>query len=734
MKQVLLNNKYGDISVEELPVPLLKDTWVLVRNYYSVISTGTEKTKMEFSKGSLLSKARSRPDLVRQVLAKIKMEGLGKTIATIKTRLSSPAPLGYSSAGEVLAVGGLVEGVLPGDRVACGGASYANHAEVVAVPRNLVAKIPDEVSFEDAAFTTLGSIALQGVRLLSPQLGEIFLVLGLGLLGQISVQLLRSCGCKVIGYDLRQDTVERAIAFGANGIGPSADVVQTCLDLTGGHGLDGVLICAGTRSNGPIEIAGKVTREKGRVVVMGAVSMNVPREPYYKKEISLCISRSYGPGRYDPVYEERGVDYPFGYVRFTEQRNMETFLDLVAEGKINIQSLITHRFPLEDAAKAYQLIEGNKTGSYLGIVLQYTAESSENSAAAKRIEVNPHPVSSGKVGVSFLGAGNYATASLLPVIKEMDVIDLRGIATFSGRTAKGVAQQFGFVFCTSEIDDVLGSDTDAVMITTRHDSHADFVIRALQAGKHVYVEKPLALSVDELRKIHHAFKTTIGASLMTGYNRRFAPMTRLVRDFFSEVRSPLIVNIRINAGFIPADHWIQDPMEGGGRMIGEGCHFVDLACALTGSLPKSIYAICTARSSKSPITQDNLCVSLAMVNGSIANIVYTAEGSKAISKEYVEVFGGGRSAIISDWKELRLFRGDSKVKKYKVARQDKGQRDMLAAWVDGLREGKSCVDYETQLRVALATILAVESLMVGLPVSVDMNVLEAASPTPQSVV
>jgi len=723
MKQVLQNNKTGSVIVEEVPIPSLGDSWVLVRNRCSVISAGTEKTKIDFGKKGMLAKARSRPDLVKQVLAKIKTEGLGKTLATVQTRLSSPAPLGYSTAGEVVAVGGLVEGILPGDSVACGGAGYANHAELVAVPKNLVVRMPECVSFEDAAFTTLGSIALQGVRLVAPQLGETFLVIGLGLLGQIAVQLLRSCGCNVIGMDLDRSLVERVEQYGAKGIPVSGDTARNCMDMTGAHGVDGVLICAGTSSNAPIELAGEVTREKGRVVVVGAVGMDVPREPYFKKEISLCISRSYGPGRYDPNYEEKGNDYPLGYVRFTEQRNMESFLTLLAEGKININGLITHRFPLADAVSAYQLIEGKKSEPYLGIVLQYADMDHESSLAEKRIPVHSEPLDADKLAISLLGAGNYATASLLPVLKDMGDVVFQGLATMSGRTAKGVAQQFGFNFCANGVEEILSDDTHAVMIASRHNTHAQFVVQALQAEKHVYVEKPLALSADELKNIYQVFSTTSGISIMTGYNRRFAPMTRQVLDFFVGVQGPLVVNIRINAGSIPSDHWIHDPVEGGGRMIGEGCHFVDLACAMTGSLPKSVYAIGTAKADKTPVNNDNLCISLVLDNGSIANIVYCADGSKAMPKEYVEIFGGGRSAVIDDWKELTLFEGDTKVTNHKSSSQDKGQENMLSAWVDGLRNGKPCLAYDAQMRVALATIMAVESLSIGLPIAVDVNVL-----------
>ncbi len=718
MKQVTQTLRTGIVEVNDVPVPALTDKFVLVRNSTSVISAGTEKTKIDMGKKSLLQKAKARPDLVKQVIGKIKTEGLKKTLQTVNSRLDSPSPLGYSCAGVVVAAGGLVEGIQPGDRVACGGADYANHAEFVAVPKNLVVKIPANVSDEEAAFTTVGSIALQGVRLAEPLLGETFLVVGLGLLGQIAVQLLKANGCNVIGTDLDPSLVSRAEGFGAVGVPPGGDVASICNALTGGHGVDGVLVCAGTSSSAIIEMCGAVTREKGRVVVVGAVRMDIPREDYFKKEISVVISRSYGPGRYDPFYEENGNDYPLAYVRFTEQRNMETFLSLVSQGKLDIKSLITHRFPVEEAANAYQLIEGAKTEPYLGILLQYNPKPFDANSSS-RISVNPAPVTGGKVKLSFYGAGNYATASLLPPMQASGKVAFSGLVTASGRSAQGVAKQFGFGFCAGDYTELLQGDTDAIVVTTRHDTHGVAVRDALKAGKHVYVEKPMAMSVAELAEIHQAYAGCGNAQVMVGFNRRFAPATRQVIEHFAGVKSPLVVNIRINAGFIPSNHWIQDPQVGGGRMIGEGCHFIDLASALVGSNVKTVYAVGSSKAENSALLNDNLCLALTFENGSVASITYTADGSKAMAKEYIEVFGGGRSAEIDDFKEITLYSGDSTAKRSKLGVQDKGQKHMIAAWLDGLQSGKPCVEYACLMTTSLATVMAVESLGLGMPLAVD---------------
>lgn len=717
MKQVTQTLRTGVVDVNEVPVPALTDKFVLVRNSTSVISAGTEKTKIDMGKKNLLQKAKARPDLVKQVIGKIRSEGLRKTLQTVNSRLDSPSPLGYSCAGSVVAAGGMVEGLQPGDRVACGGADYANHADYVAVPRNLVVKVPDNVSDEEAAFTTVGAIALQGVRLAEPQLGETFLVIGLGLLGQIAVQLLRANGCTVIGSDLDPALVTRAEGYGAIGAAPGTDVAALCQAMTAGHGVDGVLVCAGSSSNAIIELCGEVTREKGRVVVVGAVRMDIPREDYFRKEISVVISRSYGPGRYDPFYEENGNDYPLGYVRFTEQRNMQTFLSLVSQGKVDIKSLITHRFPVDEAAQAYQLIEGAKTEPYLGILLNYSPQPYEPGKAG-RIEIAPVAVAGDKIKLSFFGAGNYATASLLPPLQSSGKVAFAGLVTASGRSAQGVAKQFGFGFCAGDYDELLQSDTDAIVITTRHDTHGVAVREALKAGKHVYVEKPLAMSMEELGLIQQAYTECGKAQLMVGFNRRFAPATRQVIEHFAGVKSPLVVSIRVNAGAIPADHWIQDPQVGGGRMIGEGCHFIDLASALVGSNVKTVYAVGTAKAEKSAMLNDNLCLTLTFANGSVANITYTADGSKAMPKEFVEVFGGGRSARIDDFRDVHLFAGDTEARRVKLGVQDKGQKAMLAAWLDGLQSGVSCVDYDCLMATSKATVMAVESLAVGMRLEV----------------
>lgn len=722
MKQVTQTLKTGVVEVRDVPVPSLSDSFVLVSNSASVISAGTEKTKIDMGKKNLLQKAKARPDLVKQVIKKVKTEGLGKTLQTVSSRLNSPSPLGYSCAGIVVASGGLVEGIKPGDRVACGGADYANHAEFVAVPKNLVVKIPEGVSDEEAAFTTVGSIALQGIRLAEPKLGETFLVLGLGLLGQIAVQLLRANGCTVLATDLDPALVERAQEYGARGLMPGTDLVSACHELTSGYGVDGVLVCAGTSSNQPIELCGAVTRSKGRVIVVGAVRMDIPREDYFKKEISVVISRSYGPGRYDPFYEESGNDYPLAYVRFTEQRNMQTFLELIAQKKVDVKGLITHRFDIDDAAEAYQLIEGEKREPYLGIVMNYAA--SETGSTISRISTSTSAIDKEMLGVSFVGAGNYATASLIPPMMNSGQVEFRGLITASGRSAQGVANQFGFKFCASEFAELTADDTDVVVITSRHDSHATMVTAALRSHKHVYVEKPLALNVEELQAVHEAYKGHSGCQLMVGFNRRFAPLTLAMIAHFKTVQSPLVINVRVNSGSIPTDHWIQDPKVGGGRVIGEGCHFVDLASALAQSNPVSVSAIGTSKSNKSALLNDNVIITLNFANGSIATIAYVADGSKAMQKEYVEVFGGGRSGEIRDFKEASFYEGDSKVSHKKLSAQDKGQRAMLSAWLEGVRSGEPCISYECLQANSLATIMAVESLTIGAPINVDLAVLD----------
>jgi polar amino acid transport system substrate-binding protein len=726
MKQVLHSQRGGTISVQDVPIPALSDAFVLVRNHASVISAGTEKTKIDTGKMSLLEKARARPDLVKQVLEKVRREGFRSTYRTVQTRLDTETALGYSSAGEVVAVGVEVRGIQPGDRVACAGADYANHAEFAVVPQNLVARIPDGVNFEEAAFTTVASIALQGVRLADPKIGEVVLVIGLGLLGQMTVQLLRANGCTVIATDLDPALVERATQYGAIGVPPGTDVAAACRHLTAGHGADAAVVCAGTSSNSVIELCGAALRNKGRVVVVGAVRMDIPREPFFKKEISVVISRSYGPGRYDPVYEEAGHDYPYGYVRFTEQRNMATVLELMKARQLNVRDLITHRFPVDDAPKAYQLLEGTKTTPYLGIVLAYPL-SSESKVPSSPPRPAPRPAGP-KLTVAFLGAGNYATAHLLPGLASMSDVAFGAIATASGRTAASVGKQFGFATTAPDLDGVLASGADAVVIATRHNTHASACAAALEAGCHVFVEKPLAVTLEQLQQVHAAAHANPGVQLMVGFNRRFAPATDKVRHWLEHALGPRVINIRVNGGFIPPTHWIHDAKIGGGRIIGEGCHFVDLAAALAGSTITGVQARGAASDSASAAINDNVAMMLTFQNGSVATITYTSAGSRNLPKERVEVFAGGRCAVIEDFAKVILYADDRATETVAYSPQDKGQRAMLRAWVAGLRTGIPCVSQDTLFNSSLATLLMVDSMAIDMPLPVAPAQLRVSDP------
>ena len=533
MKQLLQNNNTGDIKIEDVPIPQLQDNFIIVQNLVSLISSGTEKSKIELSKKNLISKAKARPDLVKKVLKKIKTNGLLETFNLVKSKLDTPVPLGYSTAGKVISVGGLVKDIAPGDLVACAGAGYANHAEVITVPVNLVTKIPKNVELKDASFTTLGAIALQGCRLSKPLIGETFLVVGLGLIGQITSQILNANGCKVIGTDVDEKILNNLKEQNSEVYKSGESLEKILNEKTNGNGVDGVVICAGTTSNSLIELAGRVTREKGRVVVVGAVKMDIPREEYYKKEIEIIISRSYGPGRYDHYYEEKGNDYPLGYVRFTENRNMETFLSLISQGKIKVDNLITHEFNFNDAKKAYELLSPKNNEFHLGILLKY-----ENHDFSEKIKIQNDkkgkPISTDKISLSLIGAGSYTKGKLLPILKDNSSIVFNGIITNNGSNSSFVKDKYNFIFNTNNIEELLDSKTNAVMITTLHNTHADYVIKSLNANKHVYVEKPLALNISELKDINSAYVKN-NASLFVGFNRNFSMLTENILNLFKDV-------------------------------------------------------------------------------------------------------------------------------------------------------------------------------------------------------
>jgi polar amino acid transport system substrate-binding protein len=688
---------------------------VLVRTSYSVISIGTERMQIEFGRKSLLGKARSRPDQVRQVLDAVKREGVMSAYQKVRSRLKSLSSLGYSASGVVEAVGEGVTDLRVGERVACAGARYANHAERIWVPANLVVPVPDGVPLESAAFTTLGAIALQGVRQADVRLGERVVVIGLGLLGQLTIQLLRASGVEPIGVDVDPARVALAERLGAVGVLRRDDVVGRVQVATAGIGADAVIITAATSSEDPIRLAGELARDRGRVVVVGAVPINVPRSPYYEKEVEVRLSRSYGPGRYDPEYEEKGHDYPIGYVRWTERRNMGEFLRLLGTGGVDLAPLITHRFGFEEVVEAYGTLRGGEGAGALGVVLRYPEEAV---AEPRRIEVGASGSMgarrTGRVGVGLIGAGNFASGVLVPALKKLGV-ELAGVATASGLSARNVAEQFGFRYLAASADEVLADpEVEAVVIATRHDEHARLAAEALRAGKAVFVEKPLALDEGSLDEVLRVAAT--GGPLLVGFNRRFAPATEFVRSKLARVAGARVVHIRANAGFIPADSWVHDPAIGGGRLIGEGCHFIDLALYLVGS--PAVEAVATGLGGEDPAAAlgDNVQVTLRCADGSLATILYTAKGDMRSGKERVEVFAGGSTAIIDDFRAAEFWSAGRRERWKGV--QDKGHAAELKAFVEGVRGGVSPISLAELENSSRATLRAAASLVSGVPESI----------------
>ncbi|QGP92684.1 L-threonine 3-dehydrogenase [Neomoorella glycerini] len=713
MKQLLQSYRNGALSVMDVPVPRLGTNQVLVATRASVISAGTERAVAEFSEKSLVGKARSRPDLVRQVIKKVQTDGLVAAAQAAFARLDVPLALGYSSAGEVVEVGPGVQGFKVGDRVACAGGGYASHAEVVAVPRNLLVPIPDGVSYEQAAFTTVGAVALQGVRLAELKLGERVVVLGLGLIGLLTVQLVKAAGCLVLGSDPDPERVRLSLELGADlAVVTGQDLIEAVAEFTRGRGADAVLITAATSSNEPTELAGEISRLKGRVVAVGDVGMNIPRRIYYPKELEYKISMSYGPGRYDPNYEEKGIDYPYAYVPFTEQRNMETILQLVKEGKVTPERLITHRFTLAEAERAYRLIKGETAEKYLGVIFTYTGAVELNRTVILREgTAAPGSRGAGEVRLGMLGAGNFARLMLLPRLKKMPGVNLIGLATATGLSGRYTGEKYGFGYCTTDTEKVL-SDTEinAVVIATRHNTHAGLAVRALRAGKHVFVEKPLATTEEELDMVLKAAGESSG-TLMVGFNRRFAPLGRLAREVFGSHSQPLCMLYRVNAGYIPPEHWTQAQEEGGGRVIGEVCHFVDFLQFVCGSPPVAVSACGVKSGSLSP--EDHLTVSLRFADGSIGTVLYFANGDKAVPKEYVEIYGGGKTLIIDDFRGGRLAQG-GRVRKVGSRRQDKGHTQELISWLKVVKEGGSSpVPLAESAATTMATFAIIESLRQG---------------------
>lgn len=716
MKQVVQNFRSGQLKVEELPSPALRPGGVLVRTAFSLISAGTERTIVETAQSSLIGKARSRPDLVRQVLDTVKREGLSSAYEKVKGRLSQTKDLGYSVAGSVVAVGNKASEFRTGDRVACAGAGYASHAEVIYVPKNLCCKLPAGVSLEAACYTTVGSIALQGIRQADPRLGEAVAVIGLGLVGQLTVQLLKAAGCRVLGIDIAEPACELARKSGADAVAHPDSAVTACAALTDGHGADCVLITAATKSSEPIELAAELARDRARVVVVGLVGMDVPRNLFYAKEIELRLSRSYGPGRYDPEYEEKGTDYPIGYVRWTEKRNMEAFLHLAAEGKVNTDLLTSHRFEIARAPEAYELMM-NGAERCCGIVLEYP-ESTSTSVA--KLLKSAKPLLDGEIGVSFIGAGNFARGVLLPIVKRQAKLQLIGVGAATGLSAKNTAEQFGFSYSTTDYQELLADEkSQVVFIATRHDSHAQMAAEALRRGKHVFVEKPLAITEESLREVMGSARQSNGM-LMVGYNRRFAPIAKEVKDFFGARGGPMTIVYRVNAGQLASDHWAHDSDEGGGRILGEVCHFVDFVQYLTDALPVRVTAERVSRRAAGAV-DDSAVISISLSDGSITSIIYAAGGDPSVAKEHVEIFCDNSVAIIDDFKSGRLIR-NRKTTKIGGRAQDKGHAAEIAAFLEAARAGgASPISLESLAATTLASLAAVESTNTGNSAPVDLN-------------
>ena len=715
MKQLIQNFKSGELYVDEVPAPMLSKGMVLVENQYSLISAGTERGTVSVAQSSLLGKAKKRPDLVKQVMQNIKKEGLKATLLKVKTKLNSLKALGYSSAGIVTAsmdTNGLFQ---KGDRVACAGQDYASHAEIVSVPQNLIAKIPDNVSFEEASFTTLGAIAMQGVRQANPTIGENICVIGLGLLGQITAQILKANGCNVAGIDINDKSVNLANKMGsAYAFNRSNSNLTTALDtFTKGYGFDKVIITAAAPTNDPVNLACEILRRKGVIVVVGAVSMEIQREPFfYKKELELKISTSYGPGRYDIKYEEEGVDYPYAYVRWTEQRNMEAFLSLVSNGSIELKTLITHTFDLNDAEKAYDLVLGKNQEPFIGIILKYAENNTDKVKSLISLQNSPLQ----DINIGFIGAGSFAQSYLLPNLKN--ITHLHTVVTSKGINSKNVAEKFGFNNSSSNSDDVFKEDCiNTVFIATPHNTHAKLVMEALKNNKNVFVEKPLALTKEELDSIIKLYHQNNKLKLMLGFNRRFAPVISKIKSLFNNIEEPLVINYRINAGFIPKEHWSQTEV-GGGRIIGEICHFIDLMQFFTNALPINVYADCINSQDYKQKNDDNIIINIKFSNGSIGVITYIANGDKSLPKERIEISGGNQIAVVDDFKKAFIYKNNS-VSKLNIP--GKGHSEEVQMFINSLINGKATpIDFESICYTTLTTFKILDSLVTGLPQKIEL--------------
>lgn len=720
MKQITQNYKTGAIGIEDVSWPALRTGGVLVRTRYSAVSIGTEAMKVREGRLSCLGKARARPDQLWKVVETARQQGWTATYRKVMSRLDSLTPLGYSLSGEVVAVGPGAEEFHVGQRVACAGAGYANHAEINFVPKNLVVPVPDDVSLKHAAFATIGAIALQGVRQAQLQIGETACVIGLGLIGQLLVQILRAAGVKVLGVDVLEPRCRLAERLGAQSAATPADprLDQAVARLSEGRGIDGVFIAAGAQDNAITELAVRIARDRARVVVIGKTRLDLPWNDSYLKELDVRFSRSYGPGRYDPVYEELGIDYPVGYVRWTERRNLAGFLDLVAGGSVQVAPVITAEYPFEEAERLYRDMAEGAPG-LLGVVLNY-AEGEITPPAPVRVPQvasrSPRVVDRVRLGV--IGAGNYASSMLLPHLARNERVDLRRVATTTSLSAQNARRKFGFDSATTDYREVIDDpDIDAVLIATRHASHARFVAESLRAGKATYVEKPLAISLEDLDLVRQAIAESGNDRLMVGFNRRFAPLTAEAQERLSAKRLPAVGHYRVHAGQVDRASWYLDP-EQGGRFVGEAGHFFDLLGLLIGSRPVSVTACSLRPQAALPDDLENLGVLVRYENGSVGNLLYLTQGGAALPKEYLEIHAGGTTTLLDNFEALIFF--DRGSRKRLAMRVDKGQRNMLDAFLRAVRTGAAMpIPLTALFDATLATLGAVESLRSGVEVRMD---------------
>jgi len=716
MKQVVLDLSTGETKVVEVPEPILRAGGVIVKNLYSVVSAGTESTLVRFAKKNLIGKARERPDLFKTFLEKAKRDGFLVAFQQAQRRLDKYFPLGYSSAGIVVDVADDITDFKVGDRVACAGAEYAWHSDKVFVPKNMLAKVPDKVDLKDAAFTTISSIALNGIRCASPEIGQTIVIIGLGLLGLLALQIAKSAGCRVVGIDVDQRKIPLAQELGIDlALTRSEDNERTIMNFTDRVGADAVIITASTESNDPVELAGRVARSRAKISIIGAVGLEIPRELFYKKELSIVIPKSYGPGRYDRNYEEMGQDYPIDFVRWTISRNMQTILNLISEKKLLPSKLITHTFHIDSAHQAYSNIDENSS-LIIGQMIKYDEE--EKPSHSELLEVKTAELKEGVIKCGIIGAGTFGMSVALPIISKIEHLSMQAIATASGLNAKSAADKYKIAKIYSDYHRLLEDNSiDLVFIMTRNSTHASITVDAIEKDKNVLVEKPPAIELDELDEIEKSWKKS-SKTVMVGFNRRYAPFTSEIKSFFKNRVTPMIATYRVNAEEIPKDHWVYDKKEGGGRIISEGIHFIDYLSYVIGSGPTSVYAKPIISDKKQDV-MDNFIINLSYEDGSIGTVVYTSHGSKSLPKEHAEFFAESKTAILDNFRNLKLSTAKKTNIKRNLLSQDKGYKNEFEFLVESIRKGdRRENEFRTAMLSSRATIVALKSIISGKPENV----------------